>query len=226
MADVRSSRRTIDRDDLRDVLALVAAIGVAGASFGALAAAAAVPLPIAVGMSTLVFAGGSQFLAVAVVAAGGGPVAAVVAGLVVNARHLPFGLAMGQLAGDRWPTRLLGAHFLIDESVAFARARGNGPRARTAYWLCGAGAFVCWNIGTVVGLLAGAAVPDLDVLGVDAAFPAALLALLLPSLRRMDVRRVGLTAAAVALVATPVLPPGLPVLAGLLGLLAAGRGER
>lgn len=76
----------------------------------------------------------------------------------------------------------------------------------------------------MVGVLAGSVVPDPSEFGVDAAFPAALLALLLPSLRRADARRVGLTAATVALLATPVLPAGLSVLAGLLGLLAAGDG--
>ncbi len=219
---MRSFYRTVDRADLRDVLALASAVGVVGASFGALAAAAHVPVPITIALSTLVFAGGAQFLVVAVVAAGGGPVAAVIAGLLLNARHLPFGLAMAGTVADRWPARLLGAHILVDESVAFARARGTGRRARTAYWLCGGMQFVFWNVGTVVGMLAGAAVPDPDAFGVDAAFPAALLALLLPALRRADARRVGLVAAAVALLATPLLPAGLPVLAGLLGLAVAG----
>ena len=84
-------------------------------------------------------------------------------------------------------------------------------------------AFVFWNLGALAGVLAGSAVPDPNSFGVDAAFPAALLALLLPSLRRADARRVGLLAAAVALAATPFLPAGLPVLLGLAGLTAAGR---
>jgi 4-azaleucine resistance transporter AzlC len=220
---MRSLFRTIDRNDLRDAVALAAAVGVVGASYGALAAAAGVPPAIAVGMSVLVLAGSSQFLVVAVVAAGGSPVAAVLGGLLLNTRHLPFGLAMSAVVADRWPGRLLGAHILIDEVVAFSRARGTGRRARVAYWTCGVLLATFWLLGTIVGLLAGAAVPDPSVFGVDAAFPAALLALVLPGLRRADARRVGLTAAAVALAATPFLPPGLPVLAGLLGLLAAGR---
>ena len=223
MLAVRLMNRTIDRDDARDALALAAAIGVVGASFGALAAAAGVPVPLTLALSLIVFAGGAQFLVVAVVSAGGSAVAAVLAGLLLNARHLPFGLAMSGIVADRWPARLLGAHIMIDESVAFARARGSGPRARTAYWLSGGLLFVFWNVGTVIGMLAGAAVPDPGAFGVDAAFPAALLALILPGLRRPDARRVGLASAAVALLATPVLPPGLPVLVGLLGLLAAGR---
>ncbi|MFC5994147.1 AzlC family ABC transporter permease [Pseudonocardia hispaniensis] len=211
---------------MRDALALAAAIGVVGASFGALAAAARIPVALTLAMSTLVFAGGSQFLMVAIVAGGGGAVAAAAAGLLLNARHLPFGLAMGDIVADRWPVRLLGAHLMIDESVAFARSRGGGPRSRAGYWLCGALAFVFWNVGTVLGVLAGSAVPDPAAFGVDAAFPAGLLALLLPALRRPDARRVGLGAAVTALAASPFLPAGLPVLAGLAGLvlLPVGRG--
>jgi hypothetical protein len=88
--------------------------------------------------------------------------------------------------------------------------------------MCGILLYTAWNVGTVAGMLAGSAVPDPAAFGVDAAFPAGLLALLLPGLRRRDARRVALTAAGVALLATRVLPTGLPVLAGLLGLLVAG----
>jgi len=158
---------------------------------------------------------------VAVVATGGNPFAAVAAGLLMNARHVPFGLAIGDTIADRWPARLLGAHLLIDESVAFARSRGSGPRARAAYWACGILLFVCWNTGAVVGRLVGSAIPDPEAFGIDAAFPAALLAMLLPALRLADARRVGLAAAVVAVAATPFLPAGVPVIVGLLGLLAA-----
>jgi 4-azaleucine resistance transporter AzlC len=223
--DVRSSDRTVgnSRADVRDALALAVAIAVVGVSFGALAAAAGVPTVLTITMSLLVFAGGAQFLAVAVVAAGGSPVAAVAGALLLNTRHLPFGLAIANVVGDRWPTRVLGAHILIDESVAFARARGSGARARRAYWTSGLLLFTFWNTGAALGVLAGSTIPDPGVFGVDAAFPAALLALLLPSLSRPDARRVGITAAAVAVATTPFLVPGLPVLAGLLGLGAAGR---
>lgn len=210
-------------DDVRDALALAVAVAVVGVSFGALATAAGVPTPLTIAMSLLVFAGGAQFLAVAVVAAGGSPVAAVAGGLLLNLRHLPFGLAVANVVGDRWAARALGAHILIDESTAFARARGSGVRARRAYWTSGVLLFTFWNTGALLGVLAGSAIPDPSVFGVDAAFPAALLALLLPALRRSDARRVGLAAAVLAVATTPFLTPGLPVLAGLLGLGAAGR---
>lgn len=219
---MRSLLRTVHRDDLRDALALAAAVAVVGASFGALAAAAGVPVVLTVALSLLVFAGASQFLVVAVVAAGGNVFAAVAAGLLMNARHVPFGLAVGDRVGDGWAARLIGAHVLVDESVAFSRSRGTGARGRAAYWTSGILLFVFWNVGAVVGRFAGAAIPDPNAFGVDAAFPAALLALLLPALRQADARRVGLAAAVVALAATPFLPAGVPVIVALLGLLAAG----
>ena len=106
-------------------------------------------------MSLLVLAGGAQFLAVAIIAAGGGPVAAVAGGLLLNVRHLPFGLAVADVVGDRWPARVFGAHLLIDEVVAFSRARGSGARARRAYWTSGILLFTFWNAGTLLGRRGG-----------------------------------------------------------------------
>ena len=222
VVDVRSSDRTL-REDARDALALAVAVSVVAVSFGALATAAGLPLLITMAMSLLVLAGGAQFLAVAIIAAGGGPVAAVAGGLLLNLRHLPYGLAVADVVGDRWPAKVFGAHLLIDEVVAFSRARGSGARARRAYWTSGILLATFWNAGTLLGVVAGSAIPDPSVFGVDAAFPAALLALLLPALRQSDARRVGLASAVIAVAATPFLAPGLPVLAGLLGLAVAGR---
>lgn len=130
--------------------------------------------------------------------------------------------------------RLLGSHLMVDESVAFALAQRDPARRRAAYWLCGGTLFVLWNLGVVVGAVAGKALGDPDAMGLDAAFPAAMLALLLPSLlpprkevqdagelqRKAAVtRKVALVGAVIALATTPVLPAGLPV---LLALLAVG----
>lgn len=233
---------TVDRALVRDVAAIAAAAGVVGVSFGAIAVAAGMPVWLASAMSMLVFAGGSQFMVVGVVAGGGSPVAAVLAGLLLNARHLPFGMVVADVLGRSWPVRLLGTHLMVDESVAFALAQKDPARRRAAYWLCGATLFVAWNAGVLVGAFAGSALGDPDALGLDAAFPAAMFALLLPSLRASSdgkdaagegaaesrraaamARRVALVGAVIALVTTPLLPAGLPVLLALLALAVALR---
>ncbi|HEX2354923.1 MAG TPA: AzlC family ABC transporter permease [Micromonosporaceae bacterium] len=218
----------VDRSMLRDVLALAAAAGVVGVSFGAIAVAAGLPGWVVAASSVLVFAGGAQFLAVGLIAAGN-PLAAVFAGLLLNARHLPFGMAIADSIGGGWGKRLLGSHLMVDESVAFALAQPDPGARRRAYWLTGAALFVAWNTGTLAGIALGERAGDPAALGLDAAFPAGLIALLLPSLRDRDTRLVATLGATIAVLGTPLLPAGLPVLLSLaaLGLLALptpGRG--
>ncbi len=217
--NVRSFLRTLPAGLARDVAALAAACFVVGLSFGAIAVAAGVTVVQASAMSLLVFAGGAQFLAVGIVAAGGTAVAAVLAGLLLNARHLPFGLAVADAVGERWPARLLGSHLMTDEAVAFAMAQPDPGRRRRTYWLTGVSLFVAWNTGCLLGVALGGAVGDPAALGLDAAFPAGLLALLLPSLRDRETRLVAAIGATAAVLTTPLLPAGLPVLLALVGLV-------
>jgi predicted branched-subunit amino acid permease len=208
------------------VLALAVAVAAVGVSFGAIAVAARVPGWLVAASSVLVFAGGAQFLAVGMIAAGN-PFAAVLGGLLLNARHLPFGLAISESIGSGWGARLVGSHLMVDESVAFALAQPAPAGRRRAFWLTGAALFVTWNLGTLLGIALGRRVGDPATLGLDAAFPAGLIALLVPSLRDRETRRVAVAGAAIAVLATPLLPPGLPVLLalGALGLLALPRRE-
>lgn len=230
--NVRTVWRTADRALVRDIGAIAAAIGIIGASFGAISVAAGLPAWAVVAMSVVVFAGGSQFMAVGMLAAGS-PVGAVLGGLLLNARHLPLGFAVADAVGRGWPARLLGSHLLIDESVAFALAQSDPSRRRAAYWLAGGTLFVVWNVTSVLGMLLGRVAADPATIGLDAVFPTGLLALLMPNLRDATTRRVALAGAAVAVVTTPFLPAGAPVLLALLGLLlarpsrdAAGRRHR
>lgn len=216
-------RSAIDKVLIRDVLAIAAAVAVTGASFGAIAVASGLPWWVPEALSVLVFAGGAQFLAVGVVAAGGGPVAAVLGALLLNARLLPYGLAIADTIGQGRLARLLGSHLVTDETVAFAVAQPSRERGRAAFWLCGVVLFVAWNVSTLAGVLAGQAIGDPSAFGLDAAFPAALLALVLPSLRERATVLPALLGAAIALAATPFLPPGVPLLLALGGLVLVSR---
>jgi 4-azaleucine resistance transporter AzlC len=223
---MRTAKRTgPDRALLRDAAAIAAAMIAVGASFGAITIAYGLPTWVPFLMSTVVFAGGAQFLAVGLIAAGN-PIAAVLAGLLLNARHLPFGLAVSATVGSRWRDRIIGSHLMTDEVVAFTLAEKDPARRRRTYWLIGVTLFTSWNAGTAVGVLLGGATGDPAALGLDAAFPAGLIALILPSLRDRDTRLVALTGAAVAVLLTPVLPAGLPVLCALLGLSVLFRPRR
>jgi 4-azaleucine resistance transporter AzlC len=208
----------MDRGLLRDIALVCLADGVVGVSYGAISVGGGLDLWVPVVLSLIVFAGASQFLFVGIVAAGGSPIAATVAGLLVNSRHVAFGLAVSDVIGSGW-RRPLGSHLMTDENVAFALGQEDQRQKRAAYWACGIGVFVCWNLGVLVGALAGSVIADTDDFGLDAAFPAVLLALVLPSLRDKSTRTAALVGSVVALALTPFLPAGLPVLLALVGLL-------
>jgi 4-azaleucine resistance transporter AzlC len=215
--------RTLDRGVLRDIALACLAVWVIGLSYGAIAVASGFPVWFPAAQSVLVLAGASEFLFIGIVAAGGNPFAAALAGLLVNARHLPYGLALPDVIGrGRGWRRLLGSHVMNDESVVFALAQDDLPRKRAAYWACGVGVLISWPGGAVLGALAGSLLRDTGAFGLDATFPAVILALIVPALRDRVTALAAVTGAAIALVTTPFLPAGLPVLLALAGVAVLG----
>jgi 4-azaleucine resistance transporter AzlC len=216
---MRSIWRTLDPQLIRDVALVCAAISVVGLSFGAIAVGSGLPLWMPLLMSIIVFAGASQFAFVAIIAAGGGIFAAVSAGLLANARHILFGFSLGDVLGSSLASRLIGSHLMVDESVAFTLSRTSADERRSAYWLCGGGLFISWNAGVLIGALGGTLISDTDAFGLDAAFPAVLLALILPSLTERATRRAAVGGAVIAVAVSPLLPAGVPILLALSALV-------
>ena len=218
--------RTLDEGLARDVALVCLADALVGVSFGAITVSSGLPVWLPMVLSVAVFAGAAQFMFVGLVASGGNPIAAAVTGLLVNVRHVPFGFAIGDLLGKGWARRVAGSHLMVDETVAFALLQRDPERRRAVYWACGISLFVCWNLGVMIGAFGGSVVNDTDAFGMDAAFPAVLLALVLPSLRDAATRRASLVGVVIALATAPFLPAGLPVLLALLGLGAGLTGRR
>ncbi|MGQ7295721.1 AzlC family ABC transporter permease [Quadrisphaera sp. KR29] len=219
--------RGVDRRLLRDVALVCAADAVVGLSFGAVAVASGVPLWVPVLLSVVVFAGASQFVFVALLTGGTSPLVATVTSVALNARLVPLGMGVADVVPRRGWRRLAAAHLLTDESAAFTLPRSDPAERRAAFWLTGGLLFVLWNAGVAAGAVLGGTVlasVDPDVLGLDAAFPAVLLALLAPALRTTADRRTALAGAVVAVAAVPVLPAGLPAVAAVLGVLAGRPG--
>ncbi|MGD0604505.1 MAG: AzlC family ABC transporter permease [Streptosporangiaceae bacterium] len=199
---------------LRDIGLACLAVMFTGLSYGAVAVTSGFPLWVPAAQSVFVLAGASEFLFIGIVAAGGSPIAAALAGLLVNGRHLPYGLALPDITGRGW-RRIVGTHLMNDETVVFTLAQPDAPGQRAAYWLCGLGTLVSWSGGAVLGGLIGGAVHDTSAFGLDAMFPAIILALIVPSLRDRATRRAAVAGAAIALAVTPFTPAGLPILLAL-----------
>lgn len=215
---------------LRDALAVGTATGAYGLSFGALASAAGLTVWQACALSLLMFTGASQFALVGVLGADSGPVPAAATATLLGSRNAFYGLRLTAILQARGVVRLLAAHLVIDESAAMASVRPDSRSARLAFWSTGASVFTLWNLATLAGALGARAFEDPRVLGLDAAAPAAFIALLAPRLRDASTRAPAAAAAVLALGLTPVVPAGVPILAAaaltvLVGLLGAGRGS-
>jgi 4-azaleucine resistance transporter AzlC len=223
---MRSLWRSLGNELARDIALVCVADTFVGLSFGAITVSSGLPLWLPMLLSVVVFAGAAQFLFVALIASGGNPVAAVVTALLVNTRLIPMGFAVADVLGTGWFRRLLGSHLLIDENVAFAITQKDPERRRAAYWACGISLFVCWNIGVLAGAFGGTILTDTDAFGLDAAFPAVLLALVIPSINDAATKRAAITGAAVALATAPFLPGGVPVLLALVGVVASLGGDK
>lgn len=213
-----TDRRSIRRDSV----GIGGYAGAFGASFGAVSIAAGLSVPQTVVLSLVMFTGASQFALVGVLAGGGAPLAAVPAALLLGIRNAFYGVSMSRILGVRGRRGIVAAHFVIDETTAMAVARDGRDAQRYAFWVSGATLFICWNAGTLAGALGGSAIGDPRTLGLDAAIPAAFLALLWPRLKERVARYVALGAAAIATLLIPLVPAGLPVLAAAPIALVVG----
>jgi len=196
------------------------AVGVFAVLFGVGSVAAGGSIAQTCAMSLLVFTGASQLSAVAVIAGGGSVGSALGGALVLAARNGVFGLTMSRRLTGRLPTRLLAAQLTIDESTAMATAQTEPELQRLAFWVTGVSIYVFWNLGTLVGALAGNAI-DPKRFGLDAAIPSAFVALLWPHLRTRNGRVAMVLGATLCLATIPFAPVGVPVLVASLAILIA-----
>ncbi len=194
-------------------------------SFGVLAEPVIGAVP-AIAMSLITFAGSAQFASVAVLGGGGDAAAAILAGILLNARYLPMGIALAPWLRGGPFRRAATGQAMIDASWAMAVRPGG--RMDPAFML---GATLpslpCWVGGTALGVAVGGGIGDPSALGIDAIFPAFFLALLISG--EMSAPRAwtaALAGALIALVLLPIAPPGVPIIAAsaaaLLGLGARG----
>jgi predicted branched-subunit amino acid permease len=215
-----STRLEAYRPGMRAGVGFGAAAFVVGLSFGVVAQPTMGSVAPIV-MSVFVFAGSAQFGATAVLAAGGDAVTAIATGAMLNARFLSMGVAAAPALRGGPLRRAAEGQAVVDASWALA-ARGEGGFDREKLLGATLPQYPAWVIGTVVGVLLGGAIGNPADLGLDAVFPAFFLALLAAELGRPRVLPVVVLAGAIALLLTPVLPAGLPVLlassAALIGL--------
>lgn len=222
----RPERAAAFAEGFRAMLPLWIGVVPFGAAYAVTARAAGLGLVDTQLMSLLLFAGGAQFAAVGLWAAGAGPAALVSATLLVNLRHALYGVVVGsttRLRGWRLP---MAAHLLTDEVFGMHVARGGGRPA----FLLGAGAslYLVWNVSTLAGAALAHSLPDPRAVGLDIVFPLAFLALLVPLLGGRRRVAVAIAAGVGAWLLGAAAAPGVAIVvaAGGAALVGAAVPER
>ncbi|HEV3055543.1 MAG TPA: AzlC family ABC transporter permease [Solirubrobacteraceae bacterium] len=189
-------------------------------SFGVVARPVMGPIAPIV-MSVIVFAGSAQFAALAVISAGGSPVAAIVAGALLNLRFVPMGIAIAPWLRENAFGRAIRAQAIVDASWAMSH---QGEGRYDPDFLLGAtiAQYPMWVLGTVAGVLIG---PSLDAkaLGLDAILPTFFFGLLIAELGKPHAKLVAALGAVVAAVLIPLTPAGIPIVAASLVALVGLR---
>ena len=208
-------------DGIRAGLPLVLPAFAIGTSFGVLAEPA-IGAVAAIVMPVIVFAGAAQFASVSILAAGGSLASAASAGLLINTRFLPMGLAVAPALRGGPLRRAAEAQTMVDASWAIAN-RGDGTFDRQLMMGATIPQAVGWWGGTIIGAVAGSLLGNPETLGLDALFPAFYLALLADELRDRTSLASALLGAAIAIALVPFTPPGIPVVAASLAALVGLR---
>ena len=204
---------------MRAVAPIAIAVFAFGASYGILARDAGMGIAPPIAMSLTTFAGSAQFAVASVLESGGAAAAAIAAAILLNLRYLAIGMSVAPSLRGGPLRRLAEAQLAVDESWAVSQREGRVDRDL----MVGAGLvlMVAWCAGTVAGVVGGSALGDPADYGLDAMFPALFLALLVRQLNGPRARVAALAGGLIALALTPVVPPGLPIVAAAAGAVIA-----
>ena len=205
------------------------AVGLYGIAFGAAGVAAGFSILQTCFLSILTFSGASQFAVVGVMGAGGSAFSGIATASLLGIRNTLYGLRMAPILQVRGWRKVVAAQVTIDEStgVAIGQEDLGVDAMRQGFWLTGFGVYVLWNFFTLLGALGAQAMGNPSAWGLDAAVPAAFLGLVWPRLLGAFERSLAVSALIFAILVSPIIPAGLPIiLTALLAVLFGWRQRR
>jgi predicted branched-subunit amino acid permease len=189
-------------------------VGLYGTAFGAASIAAGFSVLQTCLLSLLAFSGASQFAVVGVMGAGGTAIAGIATASLLGVRNMLYALRMAPLLRVSGFKKVIAAQVTIDEStgVALSQEKLGTEAMKQGFWLTGFGVYIFWNIFTLLGALGAKAMGTPSAWGLDAAVPAAFLGLVWPRLTNKLERALAVCALVLAVLLSPVLSAGLPII--------------
>ena len=219
------SARTEFLNGAKAVLPILLGVAPFGMIYGALAMANGLPASLAMGMSSIVFAGSAQFVITQLVAQAAPWFVIILTAAVVNVRHMLYSASLAphvQHLPARWKATI--AYLLTDEAYAVAITRFNQPDKGGAHghWFAfGAGLtlWTTWQITTAAGIVLGTLIPASWSL--DFALPLTFIALVVPALRDRALVVTAVVAGVIAVIAF-AMPLKLSLIVAVIAGIVAG----
>lgn len=205
----------VNRATASQSLSVSFTVGLYGTAFGAASIAAGFSVLQTCLLSLLAFSGASQFAVVGVMGAGGTAIAGIATASLLGVRNMLYALRMAPLLRVSGFKKVIAAQVTIDEStgVALSQEKLGTEAMKQGFWLTGFGVYIFWNIFTLLGALGAKAMGNPSAWGLDAAVPAAFLGLVWPRLTNKLERALAVGALVLAVLLSPVLSAGLPIIA-------------
>mgnify|MGYP004571608893 FL=1 len=178
-------------------------------------------------MSAVAFCGSMQFVAITLLTGAFDPVGAFLMSLMVNARHLFYGVSMlGKYRGMGWAKVPL-VYTLSDEtfSIVSSVEPPEGVRARDFYLAVSGLDYIYWVSGSVLGALAGKFI-RFDTTGLDFALTGLFVVLFIEQVKNPENRRSGVIGMACTVAALAVFGADklvIPAMILVLVVLLLGR---
>ena len=208
----------VNRATASQSLSVSFTVGLYGTAFGAASIAAGFSVLQTCLLSLLAFSGASQFAVVGVMGAGGTAIAGIATASLLGVRNMLYALRMAPLLRVSGFKKVIAAQVTIDEStgVALSQEKLGTEAMKQGFWLTGFGVYIFWNIFTLLGALGAKAMGNPSAWGLDAAVPAAFLGLLWPRLTNKLERALAVSALVLAILPSPVLSAGLPIISTVI----------
>jgi 4-azaleucine resistance transporter AzlC len=209
-----------------DTLPMMLGAAPFGLIFGTLAAPSGLSQGGALGMSLIVFAGSSQFIALSLLAGKASLVVIILTTFVVNLRHALYSASLlPYVAKLNQGWRAMLAFWLTDETFAVVQVRygaeDDSPHKHWFQFGSSLAMYLNWFLWTLAGVLLGRTMPQLQHLGLEFAMAATFTGIVVPLLRNRPMIAAALMAAAVALLCRN-LPYKLGLMVAALAGVAAG----
>ncbi|MFN0092374.1 MAG: AzlC family ABC transporter permease [Acidimicrobiales bacterium] len=167
---------------------------------------------VAMAAAVLAYSATGELAFASVIVGGGGLPAALASGWLVSSRFALLAMSLSPRLRAPWWERAAAAASAVDPSVALAIAQDTPTAVRRTYWRVTLWLFVGFAAGSAIGLGVGNVIGDTRRIGLDAVFPASLVAILAGAVRRRDAAAAGALGAAAALALAPFTPGGTPIL--------------